>query len=55
MRCMLAAAGTELLQLDTVRSRLPVLRARIVAFLAVTALHGNDLSGHCSLQTSSYD
>ena len=46
MRRMLPATLTELLHLDPVRSRLPVLGSRVVAFLAVTALHRNNFSGH---------
>jgi len=45
---MLPATPAELFQLETVRSRLPVLRGRVVALFALTALQRNDLSGHCS-------
>ena len=49
MRRMLPAAPAKLLQLDAIRSRLAILGRRVIAFLALTALHCNDLSGHCSL------
>ena len=50
MRRMFPATLAELLQLDPIRSRLPVLGRRVIAFFALTALQRNDLSGHCSLQ-----
>ena len=46
---MLAAPVAELLQFQPVRCRLSVLGSRIVPFFAITALHGNDLSGHKNL------
>ena len=46
---MLPATATELFQLDPIRSRLPVLGRRIIALFAITALQGNNFSGHCSL------
>ena len=49
MRRMLPAAPAKLLQLDAIRSRLAILGRRVIAFLALTALHCNDLSGHCLL------
>src|SRR5215467_4283175 len=49
MRRMLAATLTELLHLQPVRSRLPVLGGGIVPLFAITALHRNNFSGHCSL------
>jgi hypothetical protein len=49
MRRMLPATLAEFFQLDTIRSRLPVLRGRIVPLFAITALHRNNFSGHCSL------
>jgi hypothetical protein len=39
---VLAAALTELLHLETTRRGLLVLRRRVVALLALGALHGND-------------
>jgi hypothetical protein len=39
---VLAAALTELLHLETIRRGLLVLRRRVVALLALGALHGND-------------
>ena len=47
MRRMLPATAAKLLQLDAIRSRLPVLGRRVVPFLTITALHRNNLSGHC--------
>ena len=44
MHLMLAAALTELLQLETTRNRLLVLRRRVVALLALGTLHSNDFS-----------
>ena len=46
MRRMLPATLAKLLQLDPVRGCLPVLGSRVVTFLAVTALHRNNFSGH---------
>ena len=46
MRRVLPATTAELLQLQPVRCRLPVLGFRIVPLFAITALHRNDLSGH---------
>ena len=46
MRRMLATPPAELLQLQPVRSRLAVLRRRIIPLFAITALQRNDLSGH---------
>jgi hypothetical protein len=49
---VLAATAAELLQLQPFRHRLPVLGLRIVPLFAITALHGNDLSGHTPLLNS---
>src|SRR5437660_12623240 len=49
VRGMLPATPAELLQLEAVRSRRPVLRRRVVAPLSFTARPRDDLSGHCSL------
>ena len=49
MRCVLAAAAAELLQLQTVRCRFAVFGLRIVPLFAITTLQRNNLSGHCSL------
>jgi hypothetical protein len=46
MRRVLPATLAKLLHLDAVRSRLPVLGGRVVAFFAITALHRNNFSGH---------
>jgi hypothetical protein len=46
MRRMLPAAAAELLQLQPVRSGLPVLGGRIIPLFALTALQRNNLSGH---------
>jgi hypothetical protein len=43
---MLAATLAKLLHLQPVRGGLPVFGLGVIAFLAVTALYGNDLSGH---------
>src|SRR5438094_9081796 len=43
---MLPAPRAELLQLQAVRSRFPVLRGRMISLFAITALQRNDLSGH---------
>jgi hypothetical protein len=52
MRRMLPATPAELLQLQPVWRRLPVLGGRVIPLLALAALHRNDLSGHCSLLKS---
>jgi hypothetical protein len=49
MRRMLPATPAKLFQLDPIRRRLPVLGRRVIALFALTALHRNNLSGHCSL------
>ena len=49
MRRMLPATPAELLHLQSIRRRFPVLGGRVVPLLAFAALHRNDLSGHCSL------
>src|SRR5271167_3708080 len=46
MRRMLPATLTEFLQLQPVRSSLPILGGRIVPLFAITALHRNNFSGH---------
>ena len=46
MRRMLAAPAAELAQFQPVGLRLTVLGRRIIPLFAITALHGNDLSGH---------
>jgi hypothetical protein len=46
MRRVLAADAAELFQLQALRHGLPVLGGRIVPLFAITALQGNDLSGH---------
>ena len=46
MRRVLAAPAAELLQLQPIRSRLPVLRRRIIPLFAITALQRNNFSGH---------
>src|SRR5271154_6977514 len=43
---MLAATAAEFLHLQPVLCRLPILGLGIVSFLAIAALHRNDLSGH---------
>ena len=53
VRRMLATTAAELLQFQPVRSRLPVLGLRVIPLFALTALHRNDLSGHCSLHIPS--
>jgi hypothetical protein len=52
MRRMLAATTAEFLELQPLSRRLPVLGRRIIALFAITALHRNDFSGHCSLLNS---
>jgi hypothetical protein len=54
MRRVLAAPVAELLQFQTIRRRFAVLGLRIVPLFAITTLQRNNLSGHCSLQTSSW-
>jgi hypothetical protein len=49
MRRMLPATAAKFFQLDAIRSGLPVLGLRVVPFLAITALHRDNFSGHCSL------
>jgi hypothetical protein len=49
---MLAADAAELLQLQTLGHRLPVLGGRIVPLFAIAALQGNDLSGHKTAPSS---
>jgi hypothetical protein len=44
MHLMLAAAVTELLELDTTRGRLLVLRRRVVPLFALGALQCNDFA-----------
>ena len=46
VRRVLPATFAEFLHLDPIRSRLPVLRGRVVALFAITALHRNNFSGH---------
>jgi hypothetical protein len=46
MRRVFPATLAKLLQLDPIRSRLPVLGRRVVALFAITALHRNNFSGH---------
>src|SRR5581483_8480071 len=53
VRRMLPATPTELFDLQTVRSRLPVLRRRIIALFAVTALQRDDFPWHCLLLATS--
>ena len=43
---MLAASVAELFQFQPVGCRLTVLGRRIIPLFAITALHGNDFSGH---------
>jgi hypothetical protein len=54
MRRVLTAPTAELFQFQTVGCRFAVLGRRIVPLFAITALQGNNFSGHCSLQTSSW-
>jgi hypothetical protein len=54
VRRMLAAPTAELLQLQPVRRRFAVLGRRIIPLFAIAALQRNNLSGHRSLQTSSW-
>ena len=53
MRLVLPAARAELLQLDTIRSGLPVFRRGIVLFLALRALHRNHFARHENSQNLS--
>jgi hypothetical protein len=46
MRRVLPAPAAELLQLQPVRRRLPILGRRIIPLFAITALQRNNLSGH---------
>jgi hypothetical protein len=46
VRRVLPATLAKLLHLDPVRGRLPVLRGRVVALFAITALQRNYFSGH---------
>jgi hypothetical protein len=46
VRRVLAADRAEFLQLQPLCHGLPVLGGRIVPLFAITALQGNDLSGH---------
>jgi hypothetical protein len=46
MRRVLAADAAELFQFQPLCHGLPVLGGRIVPLFAITALQGNDLSGH---------
>jgi hypothetical protein len=43
---MLPAAAAELLDLEALRHRLPVLGLRIIPLFAIAALHRNDFPGH---------
>jgi hypothetical protein len=43
---VLAAAAAKLLELQSLRRRLPVLGGRIIPLFAITALQRNNLSGH---------
>jgi len=49
MRRVLAATVTEFFELQPLGCRLPVLGGRIIPLFAITALHRNNFSGHCSL------
>jgi hypothetical protein len=46
VRRMLAATAAELLELQPLRRRFPVLSGRIIPLFAITALQRNNLSGH---------
>jgi hypothetical protein len=46
---MLPATAAELLLLQPLSHRFAVLGRRIVPLFAITALHRNNFSGHCSL------
>jgi hypothetical protein len=46
---MLATPAAEFLEFQPLGCRFPVLGGRIIPLFAITALHGHDLSGHCSL------
>jgi hypothetical protein len=52
VRLVLAAAATELLELQTASGRLLVLRRRVVALLALSALQCNDFPHIHSFQQS---
>src|SRR5262245_14424932 len=43
---MLPTTLAKLFQLDPIRRGLPVLRCRVIALFAITALHRNNFSGH---------
>src|ERR1035441_5082573 len=49
VRLVLPAMPAELLQLQTLRGGLLVLRGRIIPVLALGALKGNDFASHCRL------
>jgi hypothetical protein len=49
VRRMLPATVAEFLQFQPLGHGFTVLGLRVIAFFAITALHGNDFSGHCSL------
>ncbi len=49
MRRVLPATVAELAQLDPLGCRLAILRLRVIAFFAITALQRNDFPGHCLL------
>jgi hypothetical protein len=46
MRLVLAAAGAELFELETLGSRLLVLHVRVVPLFALVALERNDFACH---------
>jgi hypothetical protein len=46
VRGVLAAAATELFELQPFRGRLPVLGGRIIPVFAITALQRHNFSGH---------
>jgi len=52
MRRMLPAATAEFLLFQSLRHSFAVLGRRIVPLFAITALHRNNFSGHCSLLIS---
>jgi hypothetical protein len=52
MRRVLAAAATELLELQPFRRRLPVLGGRIISLFAIAALQRNNFSGHKTAPSS---
>jgi len=49
VRRMLPATAAELLLLQPLGHRFAVLGRRIVPLFAITALHRDNFSGHCSL------